>query len=125
MIVGQLVLRRLEPARRRGTEDFADAHGRVLLIGFGRFGQVAAQVLRTQGVDVTIIDIDVEMIDVAARFGSKVYFGDGTRLDVLRAAGAGEARLICVAVDDRVAAVRIVEIAKAEFPLARVLLARL
>ena len=60
------------------------------------------------------------MIDVAARFGSKVYFGDGTRLDVLRAAGAGEAQVICVAIDDRVAAVRIVEICKAEFPLARV-----
>ena len=60
------------------------------------------------------------MIDVAARFGSKVYFGDGTRLDVLRAAGAGEAQVICIAIDDRIAAVRIVEICKAEFPLAKV-----
>jgi monovalent cation:proton antiporter-2 (CPA2) family protein len=120
MIAGEFILRRLEPAAATRDEDFTDAHGKVLLIGFGRFGQVVAQVLRTEGVEVTIIDNDVEMIDVAARFGSKVYFGDGTRLDVLRAAGAGEARLIGVAVDDRVSAVRIVEMAKAEFPLARV-----
>jgi CPA2 family monovalent cation:H+ antiporter-2/glutathione-regulated potassium-efflux system protein KefB len=128
MLTGPLLMIGLEQwlKRVRGPapaieEDFADAHGLALMIGFGRFGQVAAQVLRTQGVQTTIIDNDVEMIEVAARFGSKVYFGDGTRLDVLRAAGAAEARVICVMVDDRAAAVRIVEMAKAEFPLARVL----
>jgi monovalent cation:proton antiporter-2 (CPA2) family protein len=120
VIVSQRLLKRFRPMMRLIDEDFSDAGGKVLLIGFGRFGQVTAQVLRTQGQDVTIIDIDVEMIDVAARFGSKVYFGDGTRLDVLRAAGAGEAQIIAVAIDDRAAAVRIVEICKAEFPLARV-----
>ena len=52
----------------------------VLLIGFGRFGQVASQGLLARGVDVTIIDTDIEMIRVAADFGFKVYYGDGTRL---------------------------------------------
>lgn len=128
MIVGpplaaaaEMAMRRIEPRQAFIAADFTDAQGKVLMIGFGRFGQVAAQILRTQGIDSTIIDKDVEMIEVAARFGSKVYFGDGTRLDVLRAAGAGEARVICVMIDDRAAAVRIVEMAKVEFPLARVL----
>lgn len=114
------LLQRAMPAAAEPDEDYSDARGVVLLIGFGRFGQIIAQLLRTAAVPVTIIDRDVEMIDVAARFGSKVYYGDGARLDVLRAAGAGEAQVICIAVDDREAAVRIVELAKAEFPLARV-----
>ena len=68
--------------------------------------------------DVSIIDSDTEMIRVAARFGFKIYYGDGTRLDVLRAAGAGSARVIAVCVDDRASADRIVELVNAEFPVA-------
>jgi glutathione-regulated potassium-efflux system protein KefB len=86
------------------------------VIGFGRFGQIVSQCLLAEGVDVTAIDTSPAMIQNASRFGFKVYYGDGTRLDVLRAAGAGEARLIAVCVDDRRAATRIVEMARAEFP---------
>ena len=119
-VASELVFARLQPKAPAIEEDFSDAKGKVLVIGFGRFGQIVSQVLRTAGAEMTIIDIDVEMIDVASRFGSKVYFGDGSRLDVLRAAGAAEARVICVAIDNRADAVKIVEMAKAEFPLARV-----
>jgi monovalent cation:proton antiporter-2 (CPA2) family protein len=119
-IATERLMKHFRPSARTIVEDFSDADGAVLMIGFGRFGQVAAQVLRTYGTNVTIIDNDVEMIEVAARFGSKVYFGDGTRLDVLRAAGAGEARIVCVMIDDRAAAVRIVEMVKTEFPLTKV-----
>lgn len=114
------LLKRFAPAELTREEDYSDAHGKALVIGFGRFGQVVSQVLRTADIETTIIDKDVEMIDVAARFGAKVYFGDGGRLDVLRAAGAGEARVICVAIDDRATAVKIVEMIKAEFPLTEV-----
>ncbi len=72
----------------READDFSDAQGSVLVIGFGRFGQIVSQCLLAEGVDVTIIDNDPEMIQQAARFGFKVYYGDGTRLDVLRAADA-------------------------------------
>jgi len=120
-VATERVLARLQPAAPVIDEDFSDAHGKVLVIGFGRFGQVVTQILRTSGAEITIIDNDVEMIDVAERFGSKVYFGDGARLDVLRAAGAAEARVICVAIDNRADAVKIVEMAKAQFPLAQVL----
>lgn len=100
-------------------EDFSDVHGEVLVVGFGRFGQVTCQMLLAERVDVTIIDIDVEMIEAAGNFGFKIYYGDGTRLDVLRAAGAGRARMICVCVDKVEAADKIVALVKAEFPLAK------
>lgn len=117
-------LRRMMP---RPTEDMdgvdlADGlDGSVLVIGFGRFGQVAAQPLLLRGIDVSIIDNDVEMIKVAATFGFKVYYGDGARLDILHAAGAGRARAVLVCVDKAETAIRIVEHLKAEFPLVPVL----
>ncbi len=104
-----------------GVEVADGLQGSVLVIGFGRFGQVACQALLARGVDVTIIDNDVDMIRGAERFGFKIYFGDGTRLDVLRASGAGTARAIAICVDDRAAASRIVELVHAEFKQARVL----
>jgi monovalent cation:proton antiporter-2 (CPA2) family protein len=71
----------------------------ALVIGYGRFGQTVAQMLIASDIPVTLIDTDTEMIDVAGEFGSKVYFGDGTRLDLLRQAGAAEASLICFCID--------------------------
>jgi glutathione-regulated potassium-efflux system protein KefB len=103
----------------RVEEDFNGAQGRVLVIGFGRFGQLVNQMLLTSGTDVTVIDNDIEMIEAAAGFGFKVYFGDGQRLDVLRAAGAGEAEVICVCIDNQDAAIVMTEIIKAQFPQAR------
>jgi len=71
----------------------------ALVVGYGRFGQTVAQTLMAGGIPVTLVDSDVEMIDVAEEFGAKVYFGDGTRLDLLRQAGAGEAQLIMFCID--------------------------
>ena len=93
--------------------------GRVLIIGFGRFGQIVSQPLLARGVDVSIIDSDVDMIRAAGNFGFKVYYGDGARLDVLRTSGAGRADAILVCVDRPAAADRIVELARQEFPLAK------
>jgi glutathione-regulated potassium-efflux system protein KefB len=104
-----------------GVDEARGLHGNVLIIGFGRFGQVASQSLLARGFDVTIIDTDIEMIRGAADFGFKVYYGDGTRLDVLHASGAGEAQLIAVCVDDTAAANRIAELVLGQFPLARLL----
>ncbi len=102
--------------------DVADGlTGNVLIIGFGRFGQIASQPLILRGVDVSIIDNDVEMIQAAADFGFKIYYGDGTRLDILHAAGVGNARAVLVCVDKPEVAVRITQLVKAEFPLVTVL----
>ena len=97
--------------------------GNALLIGFGRFGQIASQPLLARGYAIATIDNDAEQIRVAAEFGFKVHYGDGQRLDILHAAGARHATLILVCVDDRAAATRIVELVRHEFPTA-LLLAR-
>jgi glutathione-regulated potassium-efflux system protein KefB len=123
MLLGPLVatltealLRRFKPLDAREPDDFSDARGSVLVIGFGRFGQIVSQCLLAEAIDVTTIDNDPGMIQDAAGFGFKVYYGDGTRLDVLRAAGAGDARLIAVCIDNREAASRVVDLVHAEFP---------
>jgi voltage-gated potassium channel Kch len=113
----------LDKARRRRPEPepdaFEDSAGRVLVIGFGRFGQAVNQVLLAQGVDVTVIDKEVEQIRNAAQFGFRVYYGDGTRRDVLQAAGAAKAEIVCVCVDDRKTALTIVDLVHEFFPQAR------
>lgn len=117
-LIDAVLLGRVAPATM--SEDY-DGVGDspVMVIGFGRFGQIVTQALLLQHIDVTVIDSDVERIRSAAQFGFKIYYGDGTRLDVLRAAGAGKARVICICVDDKQAALRIVEMVKAEFPSVR------
>jgi len=117
-------LRRILPPEQQsldGVETAADLNGRVLVIGFGRFGQIASQPLLLRGVDVSIIDSDVEMIQAASDFGFKVYYGDGTRPDILHAAGAGRAEAILICVDKPETALRIAEIVKSEYPLVKVL----
>src|SRR4051812_28772237 len=113
--LSDFVLRRFVHASERAADDFTDAHGSVLLIGFGRFGQIVSQYLLAENLDVTAIDHDADMIQVAGRFGFKVYYGDGTRLDVLRAAGADEARLVAICIDDEDKANRIVDLVRTEF----------
>ena len=104
-----------------GVETVEGLSGRVLIIGFGRFGQIVSQPLLALKHSVSIIDNDTDMIRAAAQIGFKVYYGDGTRLDILRAAGAGSADLILVCTDKKEQTTRIVELLRDEFPLARVM----
>jgi monovalent cation:proton antiporter-2 (CPA2) family protein len=105
-----------EAAAPPPEEDYSDARGSVLVIGFGRVGQVLAQVLLRRGVRLTIIDNDVEQIEAATRFGARVHYGDGTRIDVLRAAGAGRVRLIAVCTDRQEVTDEIVDLLRATWP---------
>ncbi|MDI1325980.1 MAG: monovalent cation:proton antiporter-2 (CPA2) family protein [Brevundimonas sp.] len=102
-----------------GVDHARDLRERVLIIGFGRFAQVVSQPLLARDVDVSIIDTDVEMIQAAGTFGFKVYYGDGSRLDVLRASGAGKAETILVCVDKPEVADQIVSVVKEAFPLTK------
>ncbi|RCW88231.1 monovalent cation:proton antiporter-2 (CPA2) family protein [Paracoccus lutimaris] len=104
-----------------GVEEARDLHARVLIIGFGRMGQVISQPLIARGHSLSIIEKDPQMIRDADEFGFKVWYGDGTRLDVLHAAGAAEACLIVAVPDDKEATTRIVELVKAEFPMVPVI----
>jgi glutathione-regulated potassium-efflux system protein KefB len=119
-----LLLRRFthpDTPSMEGIEEAKGLSGSVLIIGFGRFGQVMSQSLLARDVDVTIIDTDIEMIRSAEEFGFKIYYGDGTRLDVLRACGAQTAQSIAICINDKDAASRIVELVRHEFPQAQVL----
>jgi len=106
----------LSPEEAEGVDAAEGLGGQVLIIGFGRFAQVVSQPLLARDVDVSIIENDVEMIQAAGNFGFKVYYGDGTRLDTLRASGAGKAEAVLVCVDKPETADRIVQLVKSEFP---------
>jgi monovalent cation:proton antiporter-2 (CPA2) family protein len=114
-VLSDYVVRRLARGNQRNADDFGDAQGAVLVIGFGRFGQIVSQYLLAEEIDVIAIDLDPTMIQVAARFGFKVYYGDGTRLDVLRAAGLEKARLIAICIDNEEHVNRIVDLVQTEF----------
>nr|WP_315425773.1 monovalent cation:proton antiporter-2 (CPA2) family protein [uncultured Albidiferax sp.] len=110
--------------RGASTEGFEGPDGRkgvALVIGFGRVGQIASQFLLAQDYEISIIDTDVEMIKVARQLEFDVYYGDGTRLDILHAAGAAQARVVLVCVDRPDDCTRITELLKAEFPQLTVL----
>ena len=97
-----------------------EKRGKVLVVGFGRFGQIAVQPLLAERIDVTVIDTSIKRIRDAGKFGFKVYFGDGCRLDVLRSAGAAEARIIAICVGNRDIANSIVALTRDNFPVAKV-----
>ena len=117
-----IVIDRLLPPERTSLDGVDKADGldkQVLVIGFGRFGQVASQSLLARGISVAILEVDVELIRSAAGFGFKVHYGDGTRPEILHAAGAHHAAAILVCVNERQTATRIVEMARHEFPHAK------
>ena len=94
---------------------------RVLIAGFGRFGQIVARVLRARRIPFTALEVSQAQIDFVRRFGNKLYYGDASRLEVLRAAGAGRAQVLVLAIDDVEASVRTAELVRRHFPQLRVL----
>lgn len=102
-----------------GIDEADGLRGRVLFIGFGRFAQVASQALLAQRVELSVIESNVDMIRSAAKFGFKVHYGDGTRLDVLHASGAETAEAIVICVDKPETANRIVELCQSAFPMTK------
>jgi glutathione-regulated potassium-efflux system ancillary protein KefC len=88
----------------------------VIIAGFGRFGQIVGRLLFASGLRATVLDHDPDQIDMLRKFEFRVFYGDATRLDLLQAAGAAQAKLLVVAIDDPAASTRLVEIARQEFP---------
>lgn len=100
-----------------GVDIAEDLEANVLVLGFGRFSQIVCQVLLARGLSVSVIDSNTDHIRAAARFGFKVYYGDGTRLDVLRASGIANADCVIVGVGNPQKTEKIVELIKSEYPL--------
>ncbi|HKD54086.1 MAG TPA: monovalent cation:proton antiporter-2 (CPA2) family protein [Steroidobacteraceae bacterium] len=88
----------------------------VIVAGFGRFGQIVARVLQVKGVRFTALDSSQTHVDFVRRFGNRVFYGDASRIDLLRAAGAERARILVVAIDDVEASVRTAALAREQFP---------
>ncbi|AKM09836.1 cation:proton antiporter domain-containing protein [Croceicoccus naphthovorans] len=113
-----MIMKRFRAAPDAGAErEGPSADGAsAVVVGYGRFGQTVAQMLVAAGIRVTIIDSDVEMIDVANNFGARVYFGDGTRIDLLRQAGAHDARAVLFCMDGEGAGPDLISAVREHFP---------
>ena len=109
------------PAQHDETrEGPVDEGANAIVVGYGRFGQTVSQMLIANDIPVTLIDTDIEMIDIAGEFGAKVYFGDGTRIDLLRQAGASEAELIMFCLDGDQLSAEMIEGVHEAFPNAAI-----
>jgi glutathione-regulated potassium-efflux system ancillary protein KefC len=103
-------------AAARADEKIEDEGAAVIIAGFGRFGQIVGRLLMAHGVRITVLDHDPDQIEFLRKFGYKVFYGDATRIDLLHAAGAARARLLVVAIDQVESSLRLVDIARHEFP---------
>ena len=88
----------------------------VIIAGFGRYGQIVGRLLLAQGITPTVLDHDAEMVESVRTFGYRVFYGDATRLDLLRTAGAPTATILVVAVDDVGQSLKIVDLVREHFP---------
>jgi monovalent cation:proton antiporter-2 (CPA2) family protein len=93
----------------------------VIVAGYGRFGQVVSRLLKADGIETILLDHDAGQIEMTGRFGYKVFYGDASRVELLNAAGAEEAKLLVIAIDDRDKAVQMVTSTKQFFPHLKVL----
>lgn len=110
------IARRLAGRSDEPPPDEIDRHGRVIIAGIGRFGQVVNRLVRNSGVDTVVLDADMGTLETLRRFGIKGFFGDPSRPELLEAAGLSRADVLVVAVDNREAANRIVRHARHQRP---------
>jgi glutathione-regulated potassium-efflux system ancillary protein KefC/glutathione-regulated potassium-efflux system protein KefB len=114
--------RRLKPvAAAPAFDSFEPEEPRVLIAGFGRFGQIVARVLRARRIRFTALEISLAQVDFVRRFGNRLYYGDASRLEMLRSAGAAQASVLVIAIDDVETSLRTAEIARRHFPNLRIL----
>ena len=100
----------------RAPDEIVSEGAPVIIAGFGRFGQIVGRLLLASGIRATLLDFDPDQVAALTKFGFRVFFGDATRLDLLHSAGAAEARLLVIAIDDVPASLRLVDLVKEHFP---------
>jgi monovalent cation:proton antiporter-2 (CPA2) family protein len=108
-------------APKREADEIKDEDAPVVLAGFGRVGQVIGRMLRVNGIGVTVLDLDPSMVDLLRRLGSKVHYGDASRLDLLTAAGCAKAKLFVLAIDDVEKSIEVAELVMRNFPHLQIL----
>jgi glutathione-regulated potassium-efflux system ancillary protein KefC len=108
-------------ARQEQDDDVIDERAPVIIAGFGRYGQIVGRMLSGSGYPLIVLDHDPDQIDLLRRFGSKVFYGDATRLDLLEAAGAKDAALLVIAIDDVDDSMQLARAATETFPKLKIL----
>jgi glutathione-regulated potassium-efflux system ancillary protein KefC len=103
-------------ASTRADDTIDDTGNPVIIAGFGRFGQIVARLLFANGMRAIVLDHDTEQVELLRKFGYKVFYGDATRLDLLRAAGAAEACLLVNAIDDIADSLALTDRVREHFP---------
>jgi len=117
VLLDRLVLPRYARQAKPAMAEISEPqHAPVVIAGFGRYGQIVGRLLLAEGIGCTVLDHDADMIEAARSFGYRVFYGDASRLDLLRLAGAHEARVLVVAVDDMAQSLAIVDLARQHFP---------
>lgn len=107
--------------QQREQDEIDERDNPAIVAGFGRFGQMVTRLLRACGVRVTVLDFDAEQVDIVRRFGTKAYYGDASNMDLLRSAGAEQATLLVLAIDDQEKALEMIETVHKEFPRLKIL----
>ena len=117
VVLDRYVLPRFAQQRKHRLEELAEPQeAPVIICGFGRYGQIIGRMINLQGIAATVLDHDADTIESVRAFGFRVHYGDATRLDLLRTAGAAHAKVIVVAVDDVEQSLKIVDLVQAHFP---------
>jgi glutathione-regulated potassium-efflux system ancillary protein KefC len=116
LAIDKLVLPRYAKGKSTLAEISEPQSSPVIIAGFGRYGQIIGRLLLAQGIAPTVLDHDADMVESVRSFGYRVFYGDATRLDLLRTAGAASAQILVVAVDDVEQSLAIVDLAKEHFP---------
>jgi voltage-gated potassium channel Kch len=117
----QIQPRLTTPRTARAPDVIDQTDSAVLIVGYGRFGQIVGRLLQASGIAMTILDNDPDHLEVLRRFGHKAFYGDGSRLDVLRAAGAERAKLIILAMNNPETTVKTAKAVRQNFPQLKIL----
>lgn len=112
----RLVAPRLDARKQKRPHDPIDQQGNIVVLGYGRFGQIITRMLRAQGFEMTLIDDDPAQIELVRKFGVKVFYGDASRLGLLHAAGVERADLVVIAVGGSARILDIARILRRHFP---------
>ncbi len=122
VVADRLLLPRLAAVTRPTLPEISEPQdGPVIIAGFGRYGQIVGRLLYANGLRPTVLDHDAEQIEAMRRFGWRVFYGDATRLDLMRTAGADSARVLVLAIDDVAQSIKVAEMVREHFPRLRII----
>jgi len=117
LAIDKLLMPRYANGKKTALKEISEPQeAPVIIAGFGRYGQIVGRMLLAQGISATVLDHDAEMIETVRTFGYRVFYGDATRLDLLRTAGAAQAKILVLSVDDIEQSLKIVDVVKENFP---------